>query len=161
MPKNIFHIEPLDETLTCLTYLSLCWKTISFYFKPCILPGIKHCILISVINPKKCYLQKKPKNTIQRHRVNKLNMTNMLQPYFKTCGPVGDVYFFSCAKNLLIFFKSVISICNTFSFCLDCIFCLRLSAPANTKGFPLLTTLYRFTKKWNASENFVDTILQL
>lgn len=31
-----------------------CWKTISFYLKPCIFLGSKYCILILVINAKMC-----------------------------------------------------------------------------------------------------------
>lgn len=39
-------------------------------------------------------------------------------------------------------------------FCLACICCLRLIALGNTKGFLLLTTLYRFTKKMKRFRKF-------
>lgn len=70
-------------------------------------------------------------------------MTNTIT--FKLVALLVICIFFMCKgpSDLL----QVISTCNTFSFYLDCICCLRLSALANTKGFPLLTTPYRFTKK--------------
>lgn len=114
------------------------------------------------LNPR-ILLGSKSKNVLENTTCKEKTMSKSYNFICKILGLllVCILFFFPCAKNLLIFCKSTISTCNTFSFWLDCIFWMRLCIPANIKGFLLLTSLYRFTEKWITSENFMDTTLSL